>query len=60
MSQKWVKLARLLLSKTENGQIAWEETADEHTVQATIKGVTVELEIVDVLDSSNLIVGTRN
>ena len=50
MSEKWLKLARLLISNTNAGKLEWSETSDESTYQTIIGQSVVELEKVDYLD----------
>lgn len=44
MSDKWVKLANLLIQMTHDGSIDWQETTDNETYQAVIGKNAIEVE----------------
>jgi len=44
MSEKWAKLASLLVSKTQKGELKWEETSNSDTYQVVVGKNAIEIE----------------
>lgn len=49
MSEKWVQLIDQIIEHSKTDDINWKETSDEASIQTTIAGYNIVIELIDLL-----------